>query len=72
MVKASSSKSLKKENDSEGSSSFFEKTDLFSSDSLELGAEISKPQVTKGPLSNKICPRCQKPGTGLYSRWVRN
>lgn len=53
--------------------SSFEDGDLFCS--LELGAEISKPQVIKGLLSNKekkICPRCQKPGTGLYSRWVRN
>lgn len=50
--------------------------DLFaSSESLELGAEISKSKAIKRPLSNKekkICPRCQRPGTGLYSRWVRN
>lgn len=75
MVKASSSKSVDKEDDLEGSSTSFEKSDLFSSEALELGAETVEPENKEKVLSNeskKLCPRCQKPGSGPYGRWVRN
>ena len=39
------------------------------------GKEVPKTPAKKAKqsLSNKkVCPRCGKPGTGPYERWVRN
>jgi hypothetical protein len=41
---------------------------------VEHGKKVSviPTKNAKLALSNKKCPRCGKPGTGPYERWVKN